>query len=229
MYYQTNIATSDNQDVGNLTLSQILSAIQSLSPDESQQVALLTSILAAFAPLSTGAKQDTGNTSLASILATHATAANQTTGNTTLASILSAFSPLATASSQTTGNTTLASILTALTGSATAAKQDIGNASLASIDAKIGSSTSVITSVAQTTSSVLFLAANANRRGFSLYNDTGAKCYVAMAGTASSTAFSTLLAMNAGYEPIQTAVYKGAISGMWASGNSGFMRITELT
>ena len=66
-----------------------------------------------------------------------ATGAKQDTGNTSLGSIDTKLSSQATAANQTTGNASLSSIDTKLTSQATAAKQDTGNASLASIDAKL--------------------------------------------------------------------------------------------
>lgn len=80
-------ATSDNQDVSNVYLSQIQSALSNLSPDDSTIIARLNSILAAFSPLATAANQATGNATLASILSTHSTAAKQDIGNTSLANI----------------------------------------------------------------------------------------------------------------------------------------------
>jgi len=143
---------------------------------------------------------------------------------------------LATSAKQDTGNTSLASIDTKLTGQATAANQatEITSlaaiaASCASIDAKIGASTGTITSPAQSPTSVVILAANANRKGFLLYNDASAKVYVAFAATASTTSYTLQMSSNSFYESTETVVYKGTISAIWNSGSSGNMRVTELT
>lgn len=211
MIYQSNLATTDNQELTNSTLNSLLTTLQDFvnGATENSEIAALNSIISALAPL--------------------ATAANQNSANTTLSSILSALAPLATAANQSTANTTLTSILTALSGAATAAKQDTGNTSLASIDSKMGSSTGTITSVSQTTSSVSLLSANPNRRGMYLYNNTGQKVYVAFSGTASTSAFTLLLAANVGYESPQSAVYKGVVSAVWAGNGNGAMLVTEMT
>jgi hypothetical protein len=205
VYYNSQSATSDLQVEGNGLLQQLIAAIE--AGDESQQLIILQDILAAFAPLATAAKQDTANASLASILA--------------------ALSPLASSANQAIANTALQAIQAALANQATAAKQDIGNASLASIDAKLSASVGTITPVNRSGSSVPLLAANANRKGLILYNNSGAYAYVAFAATASETAFSVRIAPNSGYESSQT--YRGPVSAVWASAGSGQMQVTELT
>lgn len=211
MIYNSLVSTSDRQDTGNDLLNQILSQVQILSggASEADEVSVLNQILTALASLATASKQDSEITQLQSIL--------------------TKLNDLATASGQTSANTTLASILSVLSGASTSAKQDIANASLASIDSKLGSSTGTITQQAQSTSSQVLLPANAGRKGFYLYNNSGQKIFVAFAATASSSAFTLLVAANSGYESSQNACYKGIISGVFGGSGGGNVQITEMT
>lgn len=74
---------------------------------------------------------------------TAATGAKQDTGNTSLSSVDTKLTSQATGAKQDTGNTSLSSIDTKLTSQATASKQDTGNVSLASIDSKLANPLSV--------------------------------------------------------------------------------------
>ncbi len=210
--YETDIANSGNQEIGNSTLASILTAINAATGGvtEAQELAVLQDILAAFAAL--------------------ATATNQTTAQATLTSILSALTGAATAANQVTAQTTLASILSALTGAATAANQVTANTTLAAINTKLTQpATATITNITQSPSSQTVLAANANRKGLYLYNDTGMKMYIAYSATASTSAFTFLLAANAGIEIDSANIYTGAISAIWSSGTSASkLQITEI-
>lgn len=85
------------------------------------------------------------------------------------------------------------------------------------------------TSVASAISSTTLLAANTARKGAIIYNDSTSVLYILLSsGTASSTAFSVLLAANGGTLTLGQAEYNGAITGIWATAN-GFARVTELT
>jgi hypothetical protein len=86
--------------------------------------------------------------------------------------------------------------------------------------------TGTITSVAGTTTSATILAANVNRKGGSVYNDSTAVLYLAFAASASTTAFTVPLAANTYYEI--SGGYVGIITGVWATA-AGSARITELT
>lgn len=88
-------------------------------------------------------------------------------------------------------------------------------------------STGVQTSVASSASSVTILAANSNRFGASLYNDSTQILYLLYSnGTASNTNYSLQIPAGAYWElPFS---YTGAITGIWASAN-GNARVTELT
>lgn len=93
------------------------------------------------------------------------------------------------------------------------------------------SSTSTNTSVARATTvgGVTLLAANANRKGATITNDSGAIMYVlfAVTGTVSSTVYTVRLGANDYYEvPFG---YTGAISGIWASAGAGNALMSELT
>lgn len=88
------------------------------------------------------------------------------------------------------------------------------------------SSTGTITSVASSASSVTILASNANRILASVYNDSTSTLYLAMAGTATTSAYTIQIARNSYWElPLS---YNGVISGIWSSAN-GNARITEYT
>jgi epidermal growth factor receptor substrate 15 len=88
------------------------------------------------------------------------------------------------------------------------------------------SSTPTSTSVAGNASSVQLLAANASRRGATLFNDSTAVMYVKLGTTASATSFTVRLLANAYYEvPFS---YNGRIDGIWVSA-TGNCRLTELT
>jgi hypothetical protein len=88
------------------------------------------------------------------------------------------------------------------------------------------STTGTMTSVVGSVTSVTVLAANSNRRGLSIYNDSTAICRIAFAATASATAFTLLLQPNSFYE--NNTLYTGIITGIWASA-AGNARVTELT
>jgi hypothetical protein len=87
-------------------------------------------------------------------------------------------------------------------------------------------SVSTVSSVVSSASSVQLLAANVNRIGVILYNDSTQVAYVAFAATASSSAYTLKMAPGSHYES-EPSVYTGVISAVWASAN-GSMRITEL-
>lgn len=91
------------------------------------------------------------------------------------------------------------------------------------------SATATPTSVSDTNASTTLLAANSNRVGATIYNDSSALLYVLLgSGTASSTSYTVRVYSNGYYETPQ--YYTGQINGIWASDpNDGAARITELT
>jgi hypothetical protein len=88
------------------------------------------------------------------------------------------------------------------------------------------SSTAILTSVASSATSVTLLAANANRKGFILYNNSSKTCNVAFATTASLAAFTVAIPAMSVFE--SESLYTGVISGIWTAAN-GSMEVTELT
>lgn len=86
--------------------------------------------------------------------------------------------------------------------------------------------TSAVTSVASSAASVTLLAANPNRLGAIIINDSNQVLFVKFGTTASSSSYSARLVSNGYYEvPFG---YTGIIDGIWVAAN-GNARITELT
>lgn len=85
------------------------------------------------------------------------------------------------------------------------------------------------TNVNDAAASTTLLAANADRKGFIIFNDSPAILYLDLSGgTASTTSFSHQLASGQSYEQSGWR-YTGAITGIWASDQSGAARMTEFT
>ncbi len=91
----------------------------------------------------------------------------------------------------------------------------------------IAPSTTTQTSVTSSATNVTVLAANANRLGATVHNDSTQVVYLLLgSGTASSTNFTVKMASGGYYEiPF---LFSGAIKGIWASAN-GFARVTEIS
>lgn len=91
--------------------------------------------------------------------------------------------------------------------------------------------TGTISSVGDATSSTTILAANADRKGALIYNDSAATLYLALSDTtASTTNFSVKLITGALYElPHSGGCYTGKIVGIWASDAGGAARVTEFS
>lgn len=90
-------------------------------------------------------------------------------------------------------------------------------------------STSALTSVTAATASTALLTANANRLHATFTNDSSAACYLALSGTASTTAYTVMIPAGGYYELPGTSVcYTGAVSAIWAAA-TGAVRITELS
>lgn len=88
------------------------------------------------------------------------------------------------------------------------------------------SGTAAVTSVAASASSVTLLAANANRRGVIIVNDSvSATLDLAYAGTASTSAYTQSVPPGATWE-MPLPAYTGAISGIWSAA-VGNARVTE--
>lgn len=137
----------------------------------------------------------------------------------------------ATSALQTAGNATLTTISgqlpAALGPQASAASLSIVPATGAVFaTAPAASTTGTITSVAGSASTGVLLASNSSRKGATLYNDSLTILYVAMAATASTTAFTYKLQPGSGIEVAFN--YTGVISGI-SSAALGSTRITEFT
>lgn len=91
-----------------------------------------------------------------------------------------------------------------------------------------GPATASLTSVNDSNVSQELLAANPDRRGFIIYNDSTVILYVAYKATATTSDFTYRLTPTATLECFGTKNYTGQISGIWASDASGAARITEL-
>lgn len=78
--------------------------------------------------------------------------------------------------------------------------------------------------------SITLLAANPGRNGYSICNESLAIMYMAKAATASATAYSIVFPPTSTtatcYVEMGVGIYKGVISGIWASAN-GNARVTE--
>lgn len=95
-----------------------------------------------------------------------------------------------------------------------------------------GATTGTITSVNDAATSTTILAANANRKGATVFNDSTAVLYLALADTTASATAYTVQIPAGGYYELPTTeggVYTGKIVGIWASDASGAVRVTEMT
>ena len=91
------------------------------------------------------------------------------------------------------------------------------------------SSTATLSNVASSATSVTLLAANVNRLGVVIENESTAVLYVKFGATASATSYTYLVAANTRLDTRSARIeYTGIIDGIWAAAN-GNARITELT
>lgn len=88
-----------------------------------------------------------------------------------------------------------------------------------------GSNTSVAGTV---TASTTILAANTNRLGATIYNDSTALLYVSLGATCTTTNFTVIIPASGYYEvPPADNPYVGIITGVWATA-TGNARVTEV-
>lgn len=87
--------------------------------------------------------------------------------------------------------------------------------------------TSVLSSASVTTTSSVILAANASRIKFTVWNEGNKAVLLALAGTASTSAYTVNLPVGAFYES-ELNDYTGAVSAVTASGTST-VKVTEET
>lgn len=91
----------------------------------------------------------------------------------------------------------------------------------------IGPATSAtVSNVTAAIADTQLVAANANRRGFILFNDSTSVLYMKFGTGASTTSFTVPIAA-ADYYEMPEPVYAGQINGIWLAAN-GAARITEL-
>ena len=88
-------------------------------------------------------------------------------------------------------------------------------------------SAATLSNVASSASNGALVAANANRLGLLVFNDSSAVLYLKYGETASTSSFTVKIAAGAYWEMPQP-IYVGQIDGIWASAN-GAARVTELT
>ena len=81
-----------------------------------------------------------------------------------------------------------------------------------------------LTNVASSASNVTLIAANANLRLLTVFNDSTAILYLKYGATASTTSYTVRIAAG-GYFEMPQPIYTGVIDGIWASAN-GSARIT---
>jgi len=91
----------------------------------------------------------------------------------------------------------------------------------------ISSSAAETYSVDDQATNATLLDANANRKGWAVYNDSTQKCYLKFGATASSTSFTVELIPDAYYEQMGHGVYTGRVDAIWAANGSGAARVTE--
>jgi hypothetical protein len=90
-----------------------------------------------------------------------------------------------------------------------------------------GGDDATITTVADSTSSVTLLAANVDRLGAMLYNDSPSPCAVKFGTTAGLSDFSVKMGPFSLYEIPYG--HRGRLDGIWEFDGGGTMRVTELT
>lgn len=88
--------------------------------------------------------------------------------------------------------------------------------------------TAAVTSQNDQATNVQLLAANTNRKGVMIHNDSISTLFVNFGATASATAFSVKIPSDALYE-MAAPIYTGQINGIWSADATGAARITELT
>lgn len=84
-------------------------------------------------------------------------------------------------------------------------------------------------SVNDTASNVTLLAANANRLGATIFNDSASDLYVKFGATASTSSFHVKIPGGALYELPTNPRYTGIIDGIWSADSTGAARIGEFT
>ena len=86
---------------------------------------------------------------------------------------------------------------------------------------------STATTVASTTSNQVILAANASRKGATIWNSSTANLFIQFGAVATTSAFTAQLSAGGGYYEIPFN-YTGIISGIWSAANGNAL-VTEFT
>jgi hypothetical protein len=94
-------------------------------------------------------------------------------------------------------------------------------------DSSVAARTPTTTSVASSATSVLLLAANANRKGLSIYNESTAILRISHSNPATATNHFATLQPGGFYGEDQQAYTTGAIYGIWSAAN-GTAQVREL-
>lgn len=89
--------------------------------------------------------------------------------------------------------------------------------------------TATRSNVSDAASDTLILAANAARKGATIWNDSTEILYLGLGTTAASLTSATAKIVADGYYELPQPVFTGQIRGIWANNASGAARITELT
>jgi hypothetical protein len=89
-------------------------------------------------------------------------------------------------------------------------------------------STGTHSNVASSASSVTVLAANANRKMATFFNDSLASCFLKLDASAASAASFTIKLAPGSYYELPGPVYTGEVRGIWQSAD-GAMRVVDLT
>ena len=92
--------------------------------------------------------------------------------------------------------------------------------------ASTGAATASATIVASANTDTVLLAANAARKGSTIYNSSTSRLRVALGATVSATSFTALLEGGGYYET--PFAFNGTIHGIWETANGNAL-ITELT
>jgi hypothetical protein len=87
--------------------------------------------------------------------------------------------------------------------------------------------TATLSNVSSSAASVTLIAANANRKGLLIVNDSTKMLFAKFGATASATSYSVPIGPGALYT-MDAPIYQGQIDGIWAAAN-GAARITEQT
>ena len=99
----------------------------------------------------------------------------------------------------------------------------------APLNVTVPTTTAALTSVASAITTSVLLAASTTRRGFIVFNESTAILHVALAATASLTAYTVQVPAGGSFTmPTWPSRYVGDVSGIWVAAN-GFARVTSVS